>query len=86
MFGQLPLDIILLLMLYAGATATDVIACIYLLLRRGNAFAPDVTTPVRLRRWTAVFFAVLALGHIWYMPAVIASLPGGCRCRAPLLS
>ena len=71
MFGQLPLDIILLLMLYAGATATDVIACIYLLLRRGNAFAPDVTTPARLRRWTAVFFAVLALGHIWYMPAVM---------------
>ena len=58
-------------MLYIGAATTDVIACIYLLLRRGNAFAPDVVTPVRLRRWTAAFFASLALSHMWYMPAAI---------------
>ena len=40
----------------------------YLLFRRGNAFAPDIVTPARLRRWTGVFFAFLALNHVWYMP------------------
>ena len=44
------------------------IASCYLLFRRGNAFAPDIKTPVHLRRWTGVFFASLALNHIWYMP------------------
>ena len=45
-----------------------IIASCYLLFRRGNAFAPDITTPARLRRWTAAFFASLALNHMWYMP------------------
>ena len=40
----------------------------YLLFRRSNAIAPDVTSPVRLRRWTAAFFASITLSHIWYMP------------------
>ena len=71
MFGQIPHEIILLFMLYAGAAMMDAIACVYLLLRRGNAFASDVTPPLRLRRWTAAFFAVLALGHVWYLPAAL---------------
>lgn len=71
MFGHIPLDIILLFMLYAGGAAVAAIACIYLLLRRANAFAPDVTSPVRLRRWTAIFFASLVLGHLWYLPSVM---------------
>ncbi|MBO6188725.1 MAG: helix-turn-helix transcriptional regulator [Prevotella sp.] len=45
-----------------------VLASCYLLLRRGNAIAPDIVPPVRLRRWTAAFFASIALNHIWYMP------------------
>jgi AraC-like DNA-binding protein len=53
-------------------TATAAGACLYLLLRRANAFAPDVTPPQRLRRWTAVFFAVMALGHLWYIPSVVS--------------
>ena len=44
-------------MLYAAVTMTAIIACCYLLLRRGNAFAPDNTPPLRLRRWTAAFIA-----------------------------
>ncbi len=56
------------IMLYAVVTAISMIASCYLLFRRANAFAPDVTPPVRLRRWTAVFFAVIALNHLWYMP------------------
>ena len=49
------------------------IASCYLLLRRGNAFAPDITPPVRLRRWVAVFFACIALGHVWYLPTYFLS-------------
>ena len=43
-------------------------ASCYLQFRRGNAFAPDITSPVRLRRWVAAFFASIALNHAWYMP------------------
>ena len=32
-------------MFYAGVAALNLIACCYLLLRRGNAFAPDTTPP-----------------------------------------
>ena len=71
MFGQNSLDIILLFMLYGVGTATAAGACLYLLLRRANAIAPEVTSPVRLRRWTAAFFAVLAIGHLWYLPAAV---------------
>ena len=61
----------LLFMLYVVGMTVATIACLYLLLRRGNAFAPDIVTPDRLRRWTAVFFASVALGHLWYMPAEV---------------
>ena len=71
MFGQISLDVILLFMLYGVGTATAAGACLYLLLRRANAIAPEVTSPVRLRRWTAAFFAVLAIGHLWYLPAAV---------------
>ena len=37
MFGQISLDILLLFMLYATGATTAAIACLYLLLRRGNA-------------------------------------------------
>ena len=55
-------------MLYAVVAVLFLIACCYLLFRQGNAFARDVTPPVRLRRWTAFFFAAAALSHLWYMP------------------
>lgn len=47
----------LYMMLYAIVAALSLVACCYLLFRRGNAFAPDITSPLRLRRWTAAFFA-----------------------------
>ena len=59
------------IILYSIVTAMNALASIYLLLRRGNAFASDITPPVRLRRWTAAFFAVLAIGHLWYIPAMM---------------
>ena len=54
------------IMLYAGVTFVAATACCYLLFRKGNAFAPDITSPIRLRRWTAAFFAVMVLSHLWW--------------------
>jgi AraC-like DNA-binding protein len=65
-FAQIPAELILFSMLYGGAAVAGVIACIYLCLRKGNAFAADVTPPVSLRRWAAAFFAVVFLGHVWW--------------------
>lgn len=56
----------LFIMLYGGAAVMAVVLCLYLLLRRANAIAPDIVPPVRLRRWAAAFFGVAALGHIWW--------------------
>ena len=56
------------IMLYTVVTTMAMMASCYLLLRRGNAFARDITSPVRLRRWTAAFFASMTLSHVWYMP------------------
>ncbi len=68
MYDQpLPQDI-LYYMLYAAVAMANIIASSYLFLRRGNAFAPDNTPPVRLRRWTAAFIASMALSHLWYLP------------------
>ena len=55
-------------MLYAAVATTAIIACCYLLLRKGNAFSPDKNPPVRLRRWTAALFASMALANLWYLP------------------
>ena len=54
-------------MLYAVVTAMALMASCYLLFRRANAIAPDVTPPVRLRRWTAALFVVFVVNHLWYM-------------------
>ena len=60
-------------MLYAVVTVLAALGCVYLLFRRGNAFAADVTPPLRLRRWAAAFLAVIALGHVWYWPTMAFS-------------
>ena len=63
---QTPAEMILFFILYGITGAVPFMAAVYLLLRRGNAFAPGVTPPLRLRRWAASFFAVAALGHVWW--------------------
>ena len=55
-------------MFYASVAMLSLNVCCYLLFRRANAIAPDVTPPVRLRRWTAAFFAAITLCHLWYLP------------------
>jgi hypothetical protein len=62
-------ETILFFMFYASVAMLSLIACCYLLFRRANAIAPDITPPVRLRSWTAAFFAAIAL---WPMRAVSA--------------
>ena len=47
----------LYIMLYAVVITIAMLASCYLLFRRANAIVPNVTPPVRLRRWTAAFFA-----------------------------
>ena len=56
----------LFFILYGITGVVPLIACIYLLLRKGNAFAADIIPPMRLRRWAASFFAVSALSHVWW--------------------
>ena len=58
----------LYIMLYAVVTALAIMASCYLLFGRANVIAPDIKPPMRLRRWTAAFFASFALNHLWYMP------------------
>ena len=69
MYKQPGQEEILFYMLYAGAALLSLIASCYLLLRRGNAFAYDVTPPASLRRWTAAFFAAMTLSHVTYLPS-----------------
>ena len=52
---------------YGGTAMAALIACLYLLFRKGNAFVADVTPPVRLRRWATAFFGVAFLAHIWWL-------------------
>ena len=66
-FEQISAEVIFFLILYGITGVVPLMAAIYLLSRRGNAFAPDVTPPVRLRRWTASFFAVTTLTHVWWL-------------------
>lgn len=61
---------VLYIMLYAVVAVLNLVVGCYLLFRRGNAFAPDITSPIRLRRWTGVFFAAMFLSHLWYMPGI----------------
>ena len=67
MLEQISTEAILFFILYGITGVVPLIAALYLLLRKGNAFAPGVTPPLRLRRWTASFFAIATLAHVWWM-------------------
>jgi len=45
----------------------SLVASLYLLLRRSNCIAPDITPPLRLRRWAAAFFAAIGVGNIGWL-------------------
>lgn len=61
-------------MLFGGVTMLSIAAAIYLLFRKANAIAPEVTSPVRLRRWTAAFLLVSAVSHVWWLLGVYRPL------------
>lgn len=67
MYEQIREDIIFVFF-YGGVTALALIASCYLWFRRANAIAPEITSPVRLRRWTAAFCMVFVLNHVWFLP------------------
>ena len=71
--GQTSTETILFFIFYGITGVVPLLAALYLLLRPGNAIAPDVTPPLRLRRWTAAFFAVAALAHVWWLLFVLYS-------------
>ena len=72
MYEQIQGDV-LFMMFYASVATISLIACCYLQFRRSNAIAPDITSRVRLRRWTAAFFATITLCHLWYLPMFFLS-------------
>ena len=64
---QAILDNIVFVTLYGGVIMLCILAALYLLMRRGNAIAPNVASPVRLRRWAAAFMIADAFSHIFWM-------------------
>ena len=66
LYDQISSELIPFSILYGGVAMAALIASIYLCLRKGNAFAPDITPPKALRHWAAAFFAVASLGHLWW--------------------
>jgi AraC-like DNA-binding protein len=66
MYAQQSIQDTLFLLFYGGITILALVAGIYLWLRRSNALAPDVTAPKALRLWTAAFFLMVALSHVWW--------------------
>ena len=65
--GQTPVQSIRFFVLYGVTGVVPLLAALYLLLCPVNAIAPGVTPPVRLRRWTAAFFGVTTLAHVWWL-------------------
>ena len=67
MEAQEILQDIVFVLLYGCVIGISVVAALYLLLRRGNAIAPEVKSPVRLRRWAAAFLVATALSHVFWV-------------------
>lgn len=67
MYDQIREDT-LFIIFYTLVTGMAMMASFYLMFRQGNAIAADIMPPVRLRRWTAVFFASVALNPYGICP------------------
>ena len=67
MYEYRGLQDIIFISLYCGVAFLAVVACLYLLLRRGNAFVgEEFKSSRRLRRWTAALLAAMAASHVWW--------------------
>ena len=67
MEAQELLQDIVFVILYGVVIGLGVATALYLLLRRGNAIAPEVKSPVRLRRWAAAFMLACTLSHVFWL-------------------
>jgi AraC-like DNA-binding protein len=66
MYAQQSLQDSLFLILYGGVAVLALMAGLYLWLGRSNTILPHITPPKALRRWTAAFFMMSALSHVWW--------------------
>ena len=67
MYDYRGLQDVFFIMLYGMAGFFALLACLYLLLRRGNAFVGDeIKSSLRVRRWTAALLATMAASHVWW--------------------
>ena len=67
MYDYRGLQDVFFIMLYGMAGFFALLACLYLLLRRGNAFVgEEIKSSLRLRRWTAALLAAMAASHVWW--------------------
>lgn len=69
------------LTLYVVAGCLALLAAVYLLFRRDNAVAPDVTSSRVLRRWTAAFLTAAALSHVWWLVCGVVWLTDDWQVR-----
>ena len=58
----------LYLILYGGVFMLALLSTLYLLFSKVNIVLPGNQPPRELRFWTAIFLAVDALSHIWWIP------------------
>ena len=66
MYAEQSIQDLIFLMLYGGIAMLAIAAGVYLWIRQSNAIAPAVTPPKSLRRWTAAFFFMAAISHVWW--------------------
>ena len=66
MFDYRGLQDAFFMALYSAAALLALLAAVYLLWRRGNAFASDVRSNHVLRRWTATLMVAMAASHVWW--------------------
>ena len=66
MYEYEGLNNVLYTMLYGAAAMAAIIAGLYMLFRRHNAIAPEISSPKLLRRWAAAFLFASAASHIWW--------------------
>ena len=66
MYAQQSIQDSLFLMFYGAIAILALVSGLFLWLRRSNVFAPDINPPIALRRWTAAFFIMAALSHVWW--------------------
>ena len=77
MEAQEILQDIIFVILYGGVMGLSIAAALYLLLRRSNAIAPEVTPPKRLRIWAAAIMLENVFSHVlWLWYFCRPSIPG----------